>query len=192
MFCNEFILSDLRVFDNCLKVCEGCDHVFNLAADMGGMGFIQSNHGVIFYNNTMISFNMLEAARKAGIKRCVRDPGAGWATAHVGRAANVAVPTCARAFLAWRRAPPRRSRQFARRATWAVTHAGPNLAHTRSFFYASSACIYPEHAQVTTELAAGLKESDAWPAAVRDAARTLSVPRVLTCCAHRSRKTRTA
>ncbi len=36
---------------------------------MGGMGFIQSNHSVIFYNNTMISFNMMEAARVAGIKR---------------------------------------------------------------------------------------------------------------------------
>jgi hypothetical protein len=70
MFCHEFILVDLRVFDNCVKACAGCDHVFNLAADMGGMGFIQSNHGVIFYNNTMISFNMLEAARKADIKRC--------------------------------------------------------------------------------------------------------------------------
>lgn len=33
---------------------EGCEHVFNLAADMGGMGFIQSNHSVIMYNNTMI------------------------------------------------------------------------------------------------------------------------------------------
>ena len=36
---------------------------------MGGMGFIQSNHSVILYNNTMISFNMLEAGRIAGIKR---------------------------------------------------------------------------------------------------------------------------
>jgi hypothetical protein len=74
MFCHEFILVDLRVMENCQKVCDGCDHVFNLAADMGGMGFIQSNHGVIFYNNTMISFNMLEAARIKGIKRCA--PGA--------------------------------------------------------------------------------------------------------------------
>merc|ERR1711927_19656 len=64
MFCHEFHLVDLRVFDNCAKVCEGADHVFNLAADMGGMGFIQSNHSVIMYNNTMISFNMLEAARR--------------------------------------------------------------------------------------------------------------------------------
>nr|ABA94524.1 NAD dependent epimerase/dehydratase family protein, expressed [Oryza sativa Japonica Group] len=69
MFCHEFHLVDLRVMDNCLKVTTGVDHVFNLAADMGGMGFIQSNHSVIMYNNTMISFNMLEAARINGVKR---------------------------------------------------------------------------------------------------------------------------
>ena len=54
MFCDEFILADLRLFENCKKVLEGCDHCFNLAADMGGMGFIQSNHSVIFYNNVII------------------------------------------------------------------------------------------------------------------------------------------
>ena len=69
MFCDEFHLVDLRVMDNCLKVTQGAHHVFNLAADMGGMGFIQSNHAVIMYNNTMISFNMLEAARINGISR---------------------------------------------------------------------------------------------------------------------------
>lgn len=70
MFCDEFHLVDLRVFDNCKKVATNVDHVFNLAADMGGMGFIQSNHSVIFYNNTMISFNMMEAARQTNVKRC--------------------------------------------------------------------------------------------------------------------------
>ena len=59
---------DLRVFDNCCKVVKGCEHVFNLAADMGGMGFIQSNHSVIMYNNTMISFNVLEVSRIEGVK----------------------------------------------------------------------------------------------------------------------------
>ena len=34
MFCDEFILSDLRLFENCQKVLKGCDHCFNLAADM--------------------------------------------------------------------------------------------------------------------------------------------------------------
>jgi GDP-D-mannose 3',5'-epimerase len=43
--------------------------VLNLAADMGGMGFIESNQSVLMFNNTMISFNVLEAARKAGVKR---------------------------------------------------------------------------------------------------------------------------
>jgi len=69
MFCDEFHLVDLRVAENCTKVTQGAQHVFNLAADMGGMGFIQSNHSVILYNNTMISFNMIEAARLAGVTR---------------------------------------------------------------------------------------------------------------------------
>ena len=68
-FCDEFHLADLRVFDNCKKVVSGCEHVFNLAADMGGMGFIQSNHSVIMYNNTMISVNVMEAARQCGVAR---------------------------------------------------------------------------------------------------------------------------
>jgi GDP-D-mannose 3',5'-epimerase len=63
-FCNEFHKVDLRILDNCLRVTEGCQHVYNLAADMGGMGFIESNQSVLLYNNTMISFNMLEAARQ--------------------------------------------------------------------------------------------------------------------------------
>jgi GDP-D-mannose 3',5'-epimerase len=68
-FCNEFLLLDLRRYENCLKATENADWVFNLAADMGGMGFIQSNHSVILYNNTQISFNMLEAARLNNVKR---------------------------------------------------------------------------------------------------------------------------
>lgn len=68
-FCNEFLLLDLRSKDNCMKACADCEDVYNLAADMGGMGFIQSNHSVILYNNAMISFNMIEAARISGAKR---------------------------------------------------------------------------------------------------------------------------
>lgn len=68
-FCDEFHLVDLRLLENCLKVTEGCQHVYNLAADMGGMGFIVSNQSVLLYNNTMISFNMLEASRQNEVKR---------------------------------------------------------------------------------------------------------------------------
>jgi GDP-D-mannose 3',5'-epimerase len=53
-FCDEFVKLDLRDPENCKLACAGCDWVFNLAADMGGMGFIQSNHSRILYNSTMI------------------------------------------------------------------------------------------------------------------------------------------
>lgn len=68
-FCHEFLKTDLRSMKNCMHACESIDWVFNLAADMGGMGFIQSNHSRIGYNNTMISLNVLEAARHHGVRR---------------------------------------------------------------------------------------------------------------------------
>lgn len=68
-FCDEFMLLDLRDKENCFKAAKDCEDIYNLAADMGGMGFIQSNHSVILYNNAMISFNMIEAARQLGCKR---------------------------------------------------------------------------------------------------------------------------
>ena len=67
-FCNEFVLGDLRRLEVAVKCCEGCTQVYNLAADMGGMGFIVSNESVLSFNNTAISMNMLEAARRAGVK----------------------------------------------------------------------------------------------------------------------------
>lgn len=68
-YCHEFRLLDMRKLENCLSVTKDCVHVYNLAADMGGMGFIESNQSVLVYNNTMISFNVLEAARVNGAKR---------------------------------------------------------------------------------------------------------------------------
>ncbi|GMI46474.1 hypothetical protein TrCOL_g6871 [Triparma columacea] len=64
-FCSEFILGDLRKLDVAIAACKDCKHIYNLAADMGGMGFIESNQSVLTYNNTSISMNMLEAARRA-------------------------------------------------------------------------------------------------------------------------------
>ena len=60
---------DLRKLENCIACTKGCEQVYNLAADMGGMGFIESNQSVLMYNNTMISFNMLEASRMNGAQR---------------------------------------------------------------------------------------------------------------------------
>jgi len=68
-FCNKFVHDDLRKLEVAVAACEGCEHVYNLAADMGGMGFIVSNESVLSFNNTAISMNMLEAARRAGASR---------------------------------------------------------------------------------------------------------------------------
>merc|ERR1712003_97740 len=54
--------------DVAVKGCTGCNYVYNLAADMGGMGFIASNESVLSFNNTAISMNMLEAARRNNVR----------------------------------------------------------------------------------------------------------------------------
>ena len=66
---DEFEILDLRRWDNCLQATRDIDEVYGLAADMGGMGYIQSNHARILLNNTLINFHTLEAARLNGVKR---------------------------------------------------------------------------------------------------------------------------
>ena len=102
---DEFMLLDLRRWENCQKATAGVDQVFALAADMGGMGFISAHHALILHNNALINFHTLEAARENGVGR---------------------------------------------------------------YLYSSSACIYPEYLQETTEVEP-LKEEHAYPAAPQDA-----------------------
>jgi len=66
---DEFLVRDLRVLENCIEVTQEIDEVYALAADMGGMGFISAHHALILYNNAMINFHTLEAARVSGVKR---------------------------------------------------------------------------------------------------------------------------
>lgn len=66
---DEFLISDLREKRNAQKVAVGIDHVYALAADMGGMGFISSNHATILYNNALINLNTIEAAKQNKIKK---------------------------------------------------------------------------------------------------------------------------
>ncbi len=66
---DEFEILDLRRWDNCLQATRGIEEVYGLAADMGGMGFISSNHSVILRNNSLINTHTLEASRINGIKR---------------------------------------------------------------------------------------------------------------------------
>ena len=66
---DEFKLSDLREYENCLESCKGIDEVYHLAADMGGIGYITAYHAVLVRNNALINLHMLEAARQAKIKK---------------------------------------------------------------------------------------------------------------------------
>ncbi len=66
---DEFELLDLRRWDACLQATRGVDEVYALAADMGGMGFISSNHAQILRNNALINLHTIEAARINGVAR---------------------------------------------------------------------------------------------------------------------------
>src|SRR5579872_4916175 len=66
---NEFEILDLRRWDNCLQATRGVEEVYNLAADMGGMGFISKYHAEILRNNSLIDMHVFEAARVNGARR---------------------------------------------------------------------------------------------------------------------------
>lgn len=65
----DFRLLDLREAPNCVEAAQGVDEVYNLAADMGGIGYITAYHAVIARNNVLINSNMLEASHVNKVKR---------------------------------------------------------------------------------------------------------------------------
>jgi len=66
---DEFLVLDLREREDCEQAAESVDHVYQLAADMGGMGYISEHHAQILSGNALINIHMLEAARKAHVSR---------------------------------------------------------------------------------------------------------------------------
>jgi len=70
---DEFLLLDLREEENCrdaLSLDEGrFDEVYQLAADMGGMGFISAAECEIMHNNALINIHMIHTASQMGIPR---------------------------------------------------------------------------------------------------------------------------
>jgi GDP-D-mannose 3', 5'-epimerase len=66
---HEFLVLDLRRWDDALTATERVDDVYALAADMGGMGFISAHHAQILHNNSLINLNTLEAARLNDVHR---------------------------------------------------------------------------------------------------------------------------
>jgi len=66
---DEFLILDLRDFRNCMEAVKGIDKVFQLSANMGGIGFITSVKADVVRDNVLINVNMAEASRLTGIKR---------------------------------------------------------------------------------------------------------------------------
>jgi GDP-D-mannose 3',5'-epimerase len=97
---DEFMLLDLRDQANCVAATAGIDDVYQLAADMGGIGYITAFRADVARNNVLINAHMLEASRENAVAR---------------------------------------------------------------YFYASSACIYPQYLQTSADVTP-LKEEDAYPA----------------------------
>ncbi len=66
---HEFRVLDLRFWENCLEATRGVDEVYALAANMGGIGVIETNKAVIVRDNTLINHHTIEAARVNGVSR---------------------------------------------------------------------------------------------------------------------------
>jgi GDP-D-mannose 3',5'-epimerase len=64
----ESLSLDLKDKDSCLKAAEGTSVVFQLAADMGGMGFIENNKALCMLS-VLTNTHMLMAAREKGVER---------------------------------------------------------------------------------------------------------------------------
>ena len=64
----ENLVADLQLAESCDVVTKGVSHVYNLAADMGGMGFIENNQALCMLS-VLINTHMLMAAKETGVQR---------------------------------------------------------------------------------------------------------------------------
>lgn len=64
----ENISLDLSEKNNCYQAVDGIDEVYNLASNMGGMGFIENNKALCMLN-VLINTHLLMASRKKKVKR---------------------------------------------------------------------------------------------------------------------------
>jgi nucleoside-diphosphate-sugar epimerase len=62
------VVADLKDLNACREACEGATTVYNLAADMGGMGFIENNKALCMLS-VLINTHLLMAARDASVDR---------------------------------------------------------------------------------------------------------------------------
>jgi nucleoside-diphosphate-sugar epimerase len=65
---NKNFCLDLKEYENCLKVTKGVDYIFNMACNMGGMGFIENNKAECMLS-VLINTNLLRASLVNKIKK---------------------------------------------------------------------------------------------------------------------------
>lgn len=68
-FENEFVHGDLRDFSVVEAAIQDVDWIFNLAANMGGIGYITELNAAIMRDNAQINLNIAEASRKHNIEK---------------------------------------------------------------------------------------------------------------------------
>ena len=64
----ENMVLDLQKMEACLKAVEGASEVYNLAADMGGMGFIENNKALCMLS-VLINTHLLMSSKESGVER---------------------------------------------------------------------------------------------------------------------------
>ena len=65
---SDNLVLDLRLRENCYQAVNGYNEIFNLAADMGGMGFIEKNKAACMIS-VLINTHLLMASRDCGLDR---------------------------------------------------------------------------------------------------------------------------
>ena len=63
--------TDLRKWENCVNIVKGQDIVIHLAANVGGIGYNRKYPGSLFYDNAIMGIQLVEAARREGVEKCV-------------------------------------------------------------------------------------------------------------------------
>jgi len=86
----EFKILDLRKWEDCLEATREVDEVYGLAANMGGIGFIENNKAVIVRDNTLMNLHSIEAARINGVARYLYTSSACIYPGHLQKKADVA------------------------------------------------------------------------------------------------------
>ncbi len=88
-FAHEFRLLDLRRWENCLKATRGINEVYALAAEMGGIGYIETHKAHIVHDSTLINMHTIEAARVHNVQRFLFTSSACIYPGYLQRDANV-------------------------------------------------------------------------------------------------------